>query len=100
MRNRDPAAGTAIDADAFAQPALVAPVIGQRGGERQGIAVRVVDMEIAFVPGRVGRLEIGLQPGSQGARILSDVVPPAIANALYSATGVRFRRLPLLSEGL
>lgn len=26
--------------------------------------------------------------------------PPAIANALYSATGVRFRRLPLLSEGL
>ncbi|WP_408588985.1 molybdopterin cofactor-binding domain-containing protein [Novosphingobium sp.] len=25
---------------------------------------------------------------------------PAIANALFSATGVRFRRLPLLSEGL
>ncbi|MDD3800245.1 MAG: molybdopterin-dependent oxidoreductase, partial [Novosphingobium sp.] len=27
-------------------------------------------------------------------------VAPAIANALYSATGLRFRRLPLLSEGL
>jgi isoquinoline 1-oxidoreductase beta subunit len=27
-------------------------------------------------------------------------VAPAIANALFSATGLRFRRLPLLSEGL
>ena len=27
-------------------------------------------------------------------------VAPAVANALFSATGVRFRRLPLLSEGL
>jgi isoquinoline 1-oxidoreductase beta subunit len=26
--------------------------------------------------------------------------PPAIGNALFSATGLRFRRLPLLSEGL
>lgn len=28
------------------------------------------------------------------------VAPPAIANALHSATGLRLRRLPLLSEGL
>ena len=28
------------------------------------------------------------------------VVPPAIANALHAATRLRFRRLPLLSEGL
>ena len=28
------------------------------------------------------------------------VAPPTIANALYSATGMRLRRLPLLSEGL
>ena len=28
------------------------------------------------------------------------VAPPAIANALHAATRLRFRRLPLLSEGL
>ena len=28
------------------------------------------------------------------------VAAPAIANALYSATGLRLRRLPLLSGGL
>jgi isoquinoline 1-oxidoreductase beta subunit len=33
-------------------------------------------------------------PGELGAV----AVAPAIANALFSATGVRFRRLPLLSE--
>jgi len=33
-------------------------------------------------------------PGELGAA----VVAPAVANALFSATGVRFRRLPLLSE--
>jgi isoquinoline 1-oxidoreductase subunit beta len=35
-------------------------------------------------------------PGELGAI----VAPPAIANALFSATGLRLRRLPLLSEGL
>lgn len=35
-------------------------------------------------------------PGELGAA----AVAPAIANALFSATGLRFRRLPLLSEGL
>jgi isoquinoline 1-oxidoreductase beta subunit len=35
-------------------------------------------------------------PGEIGAV----VVPPAIANALHAATGLRLRRLPLLSEGL
>lgn len=35
-------------------------------------------------------------PGELGVA----VCPPAIANALFSATGLRFRRLPLLSEGL
>ncbi|WP_324826563.1 xanthine dehydrogenase family protein molybdopterin-binding subunit [Qipengyuania zhejiangensis] len=35
-------------------------------------------------------------PGELGVAVAA----PAIANALYSATGVRFRRLPLLSEGL
>ena len=35
-------------------------------------------------------------PGELGAVIAA----PAIANALYSATGLRLRRLPLLSGGL
>ncbi|MEM7779297.1 MAG: molybdopterin cofactor-binding domain-containing protein [Pseudomonadota bacterium] len=35
-------------------------------------------------------------PGELGAV----VTPPAIANALFSATGLRLRRLPLLSSGL
>jgi isoquinoline 1-oxidoreductase beta subunit len=35
-------------------------------------------------------------PGELGAV----VAPPAIANALFSATGLRLRRLPLLSEGI
>lgn len=35
-------------------------------------------------------------PGELGAV----AAPPAIGNALFSATGLRFRRLPLLSEGL
>ncbi|MBM3595315.1 MAG: hypothetical protein FJX31_05915 [Alphaproteobacteria bacterium] len=35
-------------------------------------------------------------PGELGAV----ATPPAIGNMLFSATGLRFRRLPLLSEGL
>lgn len=35
-------------------------------------------------------------PGELGVA----VVAPAIANALFSATGLRFRRLPLISDGL
>jgi isoquinoline 1-oxidoreductase beta subunit len=35
-------------------------------------------------------------PGELGVAVAS----PAIANALHSATGLRLRRLPLLSEGL
>lgn len=35
-------------------------------------------------------------PGELGVTVAA----PAIANALYSATGLRFRRLPLISEGL
>ena len=35
-------------------------------------------------------------PGELGVA----VVAPAVANALYSATGLRFRRLPLFDEEL
>ena len=49
------------------------------------IAVDFVDSDgPAFDPGEIGVA----------------VAAPAIANALYSATGLRLRRLPLLSEGL
>ena len=40
--------------------------------------------------------EAPFDPGELGVA----VAPPAIANALHAATGLRFRRLPLLSEGL
>ncbi|MEI6640463.1 MAG: molybdopterin cofactor-binding domain-containing protein [Novosphingobium sp.] len=39
------------------------------------------------------------QPFDPG-ELATTAVAPAIANALFSATGLRFRRLPLLSEGL
>lgn len=49
------------------------------------IVVEFIDSEAApFDPGELG----------------VTAVAPAIANALFSATGLRFRRLPLLSEGL
>jgi isoquinoline 1-oxidoreductase beta subunit len=52
-------------------------------GDCPEIAVEFVDSEApAFDPGELGVA----------------VVAPAIANALFSATGVRFRRLPLLGE--
>ncbi len=50
------------------------------------------EIVVEFIPGDGP----GFDPGELGVA----VAPPAIANALYSATGMRFRRLPLLSEGL
>lgn len=52
-------------------------------GDSPEIAVDFIDSE-----------EPPFDPGELGAV----AVAPAIANALFSATGVRFRRLPLLSE--
>lgn len=52
-------------------------------GDTPEIRVDFIDSEAPpFDPGELGTV----------------VVAPAIANALFSATGVRFRRLPLLSE--
>ena len=52
-------------------------------GDSPEIAVDFIDSEAPpFDPGELGAV----------------AVAPAIANALFSATGVRFRRLPLLSE--
>ncbi|MDP4574171.1 molybdopterin-dependent oxidoreductase [Qipengyuania sp. G39] len=50
------------------------------------------EIEVAFVPSDAEPFD----PGELGTAVAA----PAIANALYSATGMRFRRLPLLSEGL
>ncbi|MCZ8370884.1 MAG: molybdopterin-dependent oxidoreductase [Porphyrobacter sp.] len=50
------------------------------------------EMRIEFIASDAGPAD----PGELGAV----VAPPAIANALYSATGLRLRRLPLLSDGI
>jgi hypothetical protein len=50
------------------------------------------DMRIEFMPSEAPPAD----PGELGAV----VAPPAIANALFSATGLRPRRLPLLSDGI
>lgn len=50
------------------------------------------EIEVEFVPSEA----FPADPGELGAVI----APPAIANAMYSATGLRLRRLPLLSSGL
>ncbi|MHA7821001.1 MAG: molybdopterin cofactor-binding domain-containing protein [Erythrobacter sp.] len=50
------------------------------------------EIEIDFLPSEAAPAD----PGELGVV----VVPPAIANALFSATGLRLRRLPLLSSGL
>lgn len=50
------------------------------------------EMRIEFLPSEAPSAD----PGELGAV----VAPPAIANALFSATGLRLRRLPLLSDGI
>ncbi len=50
------------------------------------------EIEIDFIASEAAPAD----PGELGAV----VAPPAIANALFSATGLRLRRLPLLSGGL
>ncbi|MEO1730852.1 MAG: molybdopterin cofactor-binding domain-containing protein [Pseudomonadota bacterium] len=50
------------------------------------------EIEIALIPSQAPPAD----PGELGAV----VAPPAVANALFSATGLRLRRLPLLSDGL
>ncbi|MEL6709494.1 MAG: molybdopterin cofactor-binding domain-containing protein [Pseudomonadota bacterium] len=50
------------------------------------------EIEVAFIASEATPAD----PGELGAV----VAPPAIANALFSATGLRLRRLPLLSDGL
>ena len=50
------------------------------------------EVEVDFVSSKADPFD----PGELGAVVAA----PAIANALYSATGLRIRRLPLFAEGL
>ena len=50
------------------------------------------EVEVDFIASE----EDPFDPGELGVAVAA----PAIANALFSATGLRFRRLPLISEGL
>ncbi|EAQ28936.1 probable transmembrane isoquinoline 1-oxidoreductase (beta subunit) oxidoreductase protein [Erythrobacter sp. NAP1] len=50
------------------------------------------EIDVDFLPSEAAPAD----PGELG----TVVAPPAIANALFSATGLRLRRLPLLSSGL
>lgn len=56
----------------------------------------VVDFLPTSIAGNDGSSQAGADPGELGVGVVS----PAIANALFSATGLRLRRLPLLSGGL
>ncbi|MFA7596012.1 MAG: molybdopterin cofactor-binding domain-containing protein [Novosphingobium sp.] len=49
-------------------------------------------IDVQFIPSEADPFD----PGELGVAVAA----PAIANALFSATGLRLRRLPLLSEGL
>jgi isoquinoline 1-oxidoreductase beta subunit len=50
------------------------------------------EIEVGFLPGNGAPFD----PGELGMAVAA----PAIANALFSATGLRLRNLPLLSGGL
>lgn len=54
------------------------------------------EVVVDFLPRLDGAAGESADPGELGAAVAS----PAIANALFSATGLRLRRLPLLSGGL
>ncbi|RDC59052.1 Isoquinoline 1-oxidoreductase [Alteripontixanthobacter maritimus] len=79
--------------------------VGSATGYRQGLptARSLADLDLPTLASSpditvefVASDEAPFDPGELGAVIAA----PAIANALFSATGLRLRRLPLLSEGL
>jgi len=68
------------------------PTFGRLGGLGLPLLADCPEIEVDFID----RDDDPADPGELGVA----AVAPAIANALFSATGVRFRRLPLLSEDL
>ena len=68
------------------------PVIARLGELGLPLLADCPAIEVEFIASDADTAD----PGELGVA----VVAPAIANALFSATGLRFRRLPLFSEGL
>jgi isoquinoline 1-oxidoreductase beta subunit len=77
--------------------------MGAAGGYAQGVPLttRLAALGLPYLGDtpeiRVDFIDSEAPPFDPG-ELGTAVVAPAIANALFSATGVRFRRLPLLSE--
>ena len=68
------------------------PLAGRLAGLGLPVLADCPKIEVAFAPSDAEPFD----PGELGMV----AVAPAIGNALFSASGMRFRRLPLLSEGL
>lgn len=68
------------------------PVIGRLGSLNLPLLADCPEVEVDFIDSKADPAD----PGELGVAVAA----PAIANALFSATGLRFRRLPLLSEEL
>jgi isoquinoline 1-oxidoreductase beta subunit len=68
------------------------PLTGRLAGLNLPLLADCPDIEVEFIESDA----LTADPGELGVAVAA----PAIANALFSATGLRFRRLPLLSEGL
>ena len=68
------------------------PVVGRLGALNLPLLADCPEVEVDFIDSKADPAD----PGELGVAVAA----PAIANALFSATGLRFRRLPLLSEEL
>jgi isoquinoline 1-oxidoreductase beta subunit len=68
------------------------PTVSRLGALGLPVLADCPEVEVDFVSSKAAPFD----PGELGAVVAA----PAIANALYSATGLRIRRLPLFAEGL
>ena len=77
---------------AFLVMAVLMPLTGRLGLLGLPVLSDCPEIEVEFIESEADPFD----PGELGVA----AVVPAIANALFSATGLRLRRLPLLSGGL
>lgn len=68
------------------------PLVGRLAGLNLPLLADCPEIEVEFVKSEAAPFD----PGELGVAVAA----PVIANALFSATGLRLRRLPLFSEGL